>query len=517
MVRLNTQMSTFLAMVLAVVSIAMGCKEKATGKPGKPEKSEKAETAKVKRRFLDNLPWSKPSREGLQTRLTVPTRQFATGEQIPARLELRHKDGKSFAQNTIASQYRGRITVTDARGKAVGERTYPLDFNTILKAGETRVLCEFDLATDYALRTPGRYAVRFGGHKNTPQGLVDLPASPSLEVEIRPRAVSWGRTVGGLRVGLAPAKVTLRAGEMSFKVRIHYENTGKAPIEVPVHKGANAYRVMFGGEEDGKPFYACYPIYASQRVKVIRPAVMKLQPGKRFSEEFRLELPSEAAERQPARYLQPQPFGLPALAAGESLRLRAGLLPTRKISSTDGAWRAPGTLKSGAITVTMKAPVKRALLPKLLASTERKVVHDALLAARDSFDAPEVVPHVISTLDRLLKNPRREEGLTRGLACGVLGKYRDRRAIPVLLKALEDPYLRIFRSRVPGVGGTHVEWVAVWRHADSALRRIAGASPVEEPRQREPIRGQQKSFQKAWKAWWKKNKAEHEHRKRLTK
>jgi hypothetical protein len=113
------RLSTFLVMVLAVAGMAAGCREQAAGKPEKLAQSgelKKAETGKAQRRFLDNLPWSEASENGLQTRLTAAARQFNSGDQIPVRLELRHKDGRMFAQ--IRHEQRSRQE--RARHAAVG-------------------------------------------------------------------------------------------------------------------------------------------------------------------------------------------------------------------------------------------------------------------------------------------------------------------------------------------------------------------------------------------------------------
>jgi hypothetical protein len=132
--------------------------------------------------------------------------------------------------------------------------------------------------------------------------------------------------------------------------------------------------------------------------------------------------------------------------------------------------------------------------------------------ARGQLQPPEVLPYAIAALERLLAKPKDEEGGTRRLACELLGEYPDPKAIPVLLKALDDPYLHMTLDHVPGVGGAHVEWSAVWRDADRALRRITKANPVPEARQREPIPGQQKAFCQAWQRWWRKHRSQYESR-----
>lgn len=136
--------------------------------------------------------------------------------------------------------------------------------------------------------------------------------------------------------------------------------------------------------------------------------------------------------------------------------------------------------------------------------------HEKLLAVRrDQFKekqpSPQVISDVISTLDQLLRNKKDSQAGTRSLACGVLRLSKSRRAIPVLLKALEDPYEKVEFSRLKGESGAHVEWYAVWRDADDALREITGANPISQPGQRFPIKGQRESVLAAWAQWWKQN------------
>jgi hypothetical protein len=165
----------------------------------------------------------------------------------------------------------------------------------------------------------------------------------------------------------------------------------------------------------------------------------------------------------------------------------------------------------------------------LLRSTDRNVVHEALVLARDVVSAPEVTaevtaegtaevgpelaaevaPGVMAVLEKLLAEPVDEEAGTRRLACDVLGKLRDARAVPVLLKALEDPY---YHSELLSVGeGRAAErtWYAVWRDADRALRAITGASPIDQPRMREPqVPEVPDALRDAWQAWWKAHQGE---------
>lgn len=46
-------------------------------------------------------------------------------------------------------------------------------------------------------------------------------------------------------------------------------------------------------------------------------------------------------------------------------------------------------------------------------------------------------------------------------------------------------------------------WFAVWRDADHALREITGASPIDEPQNGEPVKGEQEKIRNTWLEWYK--------------
>jgi hypothetical protein len=163
-------------------------------------------------------------------------------------------------------------------------------------------------------------------------------------------------------------------------------------------------------------------------------------------------------------------------------------------------------------TVQEKADAQRlrAVLPKMVLSSDTALVHQALLIVRDDLfqnrsATDEVLSNVVTALKRLLKERRDEDGASCRLACQVLGRSKYSKATTVLIEALEDPYLHTDFTPVPGVGGAHMEWSAVWRDADHALREITEASPVDEPRQRDPIDGQREKVRDAWLKWFKTN------------
>jgi len=132
-----------------------------------------------------STPWSLPTEEGLQTRIAAHAKSFVLGESIPMRVELQHKELKSWGIATGGGFYRGTITVSDVTGKQVGRRTAILDFNTFLREKEIRVVALFDLShAEYGIDKPGKYSARFDGVPKKPN-LVALPASEAFQFEVR--------------------------------------------------------------------------------------------------------------------------------------------------------------------------------------------------------------------------------------------------------------------------------------------------------------------------------------------
>ncbi|MGD0897321.1 MAG: hypothetical protein ABR915_05755 [Thermoguttaceae bacterium] len=137
-------------------------------------------------------PWSHPTVHGLQTRLVFPLTHAAADAAIPGYVELRHKDGTDWAQNSIGDNYKGAIVVTGGLGtdgRELARHVYPLKFNTIVPAGKAVVLCRFDLHDKpYNLDKPGNYIVRFAGFRAgdlANKGMVDLPGT-DMEFEVAP-------------------------------------------------------------------------------------------------------------------------------------------------------------------------------------------------------------------------------------------------------------------------------------------------------------------------------------------
>jgi len=144
-------------------------------------------------------------------------------------------------------------------------------------------------------------------------------------------------------------------------------------------------------------------------------------------------------------------------------------------------------------------------LPHLLASRNRDVVYRGLLLARDTRWSRANVPAVMQVLARLLDDPSGRTGFDRMVACEALGRARDRRAIPVLLRALKDRYT--FYDMVATGGHAEHVYRAVWWEADSALRDITGARPFDAPHHHiPPNKEKQRKATTAWENWWRENK-----------
>jgi hypothetical protein len=149
----------------------------------------------------------------------------------------------------------------------------------------------------------------------------------------------------------------------------------------------------------------------------------------------------------------------------------------------------------------------RHLIPKMLQSSDTELVHESLLIIRSDAGSnyppsDKLLRQVVATLRRLLRSPTNTEASTRRLACEVFWRANWKESIPVLLEALDDPYEESDIFAGPD-GHAEVDWYAVWRSADGALRNLTGASPINAPRQRSPIDGQREKVRKAWHDWFK--------------
>jgi hypothetical protein len=154
------------------------------------------------------LPWG-ATKDGLRTRLVAAQRTFAAGKSIPMQLQIENRgdEPKEFYIQPIPNN-ESLLTVVDERRKPVpylGRLFQFLERPISLRPGEARTLAEFDLASCYYLRRPGRYTARFPG---------DQP-SAAFEFDVLPNealAATDGDPVGRL-LPLVKEKWWLGAGE----------------------------------------------------------------------------------------------------------------------------------------------------------------------------------------------------------------------------------------------------------------------------------------------------------------
>jgi hypothetical protein len=132
--------------------------------------------------------WSEAGEHGLQTRLVFLTERPTAGEPIIGRVELRQKDGKDWAANAMVMNYAGDVVLLGDDGKEITRQRYSLRFNTMVPAGRTLTLCQFDLdLKPFLLAKPGKYAIRFAGYQAGQlkgRGATDLPESPQLGFDV---------------------------------------------------------------------------------------------------------------------------------------------------------------------------------------------------------------------------------------------------------------------------------------------------------------------------------------------
>lgn len=117
---------------------------------------------------------------GLQTRVSSTGTRFRVGEPVSLLLEVRNVGTVAAEYTEPHIKYIG-LTVTDEQGRKVrflrGPAQLPSTTHTI-KPGRTDKRGEIDLASQFYMRKPGRYTVRFDSH--------DLPASNTLTLTIVP-------------------------------------------------------------------------------------------------------------------------------------------------------------------------------------------------------------------------------------------------------------------------------------------------------------------------------------------
>jgi hypothetical protein len=175
-----------------------------TIKPMPPKRSVK---------WLDSHAWSKVP-GSLQARLTAPARKFASGKPIPIRLELCNVGGEPVRYHNGATYIVGGIQVIGPDGRelpwkapaSIRSYAWMLDMalglvdvrelgleGPVWTVGSTgppippdkRVkLDEFNLASSYHMRKPGRYKVKYRGHAGHGDGAPSMPPSPTFEIEV---------------------------------------------------------------------------------------------------------------------------------------------------------------------------------------------------------------------------------------------------------------------------------------------------------------------------------------------
>ncbi|HUU22924.1 MAG TPA: hypothetical protein VM389_10360 [Phycisphaerae bacterium] len=142
--------------------------------------------------------------------------------------------------------------------------------------------------------------------------------------------------------------------------------------------------------------------------------------------------------------------------------------------------------------------------------------HSALIAMRDApkgapalrgiVATPELVDAVALQLRKMLQVRAKDwgEAASRCVACEVLGMYGNRNHIPVLLTALDEPFMHHDMAPAP-VGAEHI-YRTIWWDADEAMRKITAASPLPRPAQHVgPEDTDRIAARRAWRMWWEAN------------
>jgi hypothetical protein len=130
--------------------------------------------------------WSAPSQEGLQTRLVSITKSVRPGKPLFIQMEVRHKDGKDWAQATIvlANDYPAEVVVRDKDSKVVDSLFVRLRFRTMVPAGEKISIGVFPAGKASAFLRAGTYSVSIES-KVTPEllkrGAVQLPVAGPIQ------------------------------------------------------------------------------------------------------------------------------------------------------------------------------------------------------------------------------------------------------------------------------------------------------------------------------------------------
>jgi hypothetical protein len=175
----------------------------------------KAKAAPQPVQWLDGHAWSQTP-GSLQTRLTAPAREFVSGAAIPMHLELRnvgvepvryygmnHKgacavEDVAYGADAANGMHRiyeaGGLHVVGPDGKELAWRSAVVhqrgSSGPTLRPGERVTLNQFNLASYYHMRKPGKYTVRYRGHAGHGEGAPSMPPSQAFEIEVGADRVS---------------------------------------------------------------------------------------------------------------------------------------------------------------------------------------------------------------------------------------------------------------------------------------------------------------------------------------
>ena len=161
---------------------------------------------KPKLKWLDGHKWSKPN-AGLVSRLTAPARRFAAGKPIQMRIEMKNAGENARSYYGTSGYWPGDVTVVGPDGKTLPWLAPPVSTRArgpVIEPGRKALLDEFDLASYYYLRKPGKYAVYYNGCRAFEDEYTPVPKSPPFEIEVvaDPAAKADGDPVGLLLAGL---------------------------------------------------------------------------------------------------------------------------------------------------------------------------------------------------------------------------------------------------------------------------------------------------------------------------
>jgi len=133
--------------------------------------------------------WSRPCEHGLQTRLVPITRRARAGKPLFIRMEVRHKDGKGWAQAATVydNDYPAEVVVRDNDGKIVDSLAVRLRFRTRVPAGAGISVGVFLAGKASSELRAGTYGVTIESRVMPvwmKRGAVQLPVAGPLRFEV---------------------------------------------------------------------------------------------------------------------------------------------------------------------------------------------------------------------------------------------------------------------------------------------------------------------------------------------